>query len=132
MTENGHKPAALRKLERNAKGELVAYVDGGAEPITNVKLARCFPWSLGDEYISVCDRDGKEIMLLSTLEAVDAPTRAMIQEELRDKYFAPKIRRVTDYKAEFDRNQSLTVPRAARAKAMQEEFESLQMKRSRR
>lgn len=93
---------SLSGLERNSKGELVAHVEGAEEPLENVKVARCFPWSLSDRYISVRDSEGKEIVLLRSLDAVSAEIRELIEEELRDKVFIPRIRRITKYSDEFD------------------------------
>ena len=90
------------RLERNAKGQLVAWVGETEEHVENVRVARCFPWSRESEYVAVCDADGKELVLLTTLEGIEGPTRELIEEELRDKFFVPKILRISDFKAEFD------------------------------
>jgi len=89
------------RLERNARGELSAYVDGGAEPIHNVQVARCFPWSLRGEYVSILNKDGEEITLLESLDGLDEATRALIDQELHEKFFVPKIERIVRYSAEF-------------------------------
>jgi len=99
--EAGEAGEPLR-LERNAKGQLVAWLGETEEPVDNVRVARCFPWSREGEYVAVCDADGKELVLLTTLEGIEGPTRELIEEELRDKFFVPKILRISDYKAEFD------------------------------
>ena len=101
MPSQSAQPGAPLRLERNAKGELVAHVPG-REPVVNVAVARCFPWSLADEYISIRNADGKEIALLETLAGLDDQTRALIEQELAQKVFVPRIRRVIEFKAEFD------------------------------
>ena len=93
---------SLSRLERNSKGELVAHVEGADEPLENVKVARCFPWSVSDRYISIRTSEGKEIVLLKTLDAVSAETRKIIEEELRDKVFIPRIEEITKYSDAFD------------------------------
>ena len=93
---------SLSGLERNSKGELVAHLEGADEPLENVKVARCFPWSLKDRYISIRNSEGKEVVLLKTLDAVSADIRKLIEEELRDKVFIPRIKRITKYSDEFD------------------------------
>ena len=93
---------SLSRLDRNSKGELVAHVEGADEPLENVKVARCFPWSLSDRYISIRSSEGKEIVLLKTLDVVSAKTRKLIEEELRDKVFIPRIERITKYSDDFD------------------------------
>jgi hypothetical protein len=65
-------------------------------------VARCFPWSLPDSLISVRDKEGNELVLLETLEGLPADTRELIEEELRDKVFAPKIRRILAFQERFD------------------------------
>ena len=90
------------QLERDARGQLVAHLGDRDEPVQNVRVARCFPWSREGEYVSVCDADGKELVLLTNLDGVDGPTRELIEAELRDKFFVPKIQQISDYKAEFD------------------------------
>lgn len=89
------------RLERNARGELVARLPGRDELLKDVRVARCFPWSQVERFLSVRNADGKEIALLETLDAVDPDTRRIIEEELAEKVFVPKIRRIADYKAEF-------------------------------
>jgi hypothetical protein len=64
-------------------------------------VARCFPWSVPETYISIRDKDGKEIALLNSADDLDAASKAVLLRELKDKMFAPKILRVTDYKDEF-------------------------------
>ncbi len=98
----GNNSSKLKKLERNSRGELLAYVDGREEPLKKVKVARCFPWSLRDEYVSIRDEDGKEIALLRSLDEADPASRRLIDQELREKVFVPKIRRIIRYRAEFD------------------------------
>ena len=99
--EKDDNQQSLKRIERSGKGELVAYLEGADEPLHNVKVARCFPWSLGDEYISIRNSEGKEITLLKTLDVVNAETRKLIEEELRDKVFIPRIERITKYTDEF-------------------------------
>ena len=96
------EPAKLKRVERNARGELIARLEGKDKPIENVRIARCFPWSLADEYISVCDTDGKEIVLLRDLDGIDPASRELIRAEVRDKFFVPKIRRITRYSRDFE------------------------------
>ena len=65
------------------------------------KLARYFPWSLPDAYISVRNVDGKEIVMLKTLDELDDDSRSIVEKELADKIFNPKIRQVLQLKREF-------------------------------
>jgi hypothetical protein len=99
-TAAGAGPAALRSLTRNALGQIVAQLDG-REPVVDVRVARCFPWTLPDTYISLRDSLGKELALLKTLDELDAASRQLVEQELREKAFSPRIQAVLDYKDEF-------------------------------
>jgi len=77
-------------------------IDGRGEPIVDARVARCFPWSLPDYYIAIRDKEGKELALLRTLDELDSTSREVVREELADKIFNPKIRRITDHCNEFD------------------------------
>ena len=103
MSQDGQdNQAELIRIERDGRGELAAYLRGRKEPEKNVKIARCFPWSVQEGYISIRNKDGKEIVLLKGLDGLEPETREIIERELRDKVFVPKIQRVTKHTAEFD------------------------------
>ncbi len=103
MSQDGQdNQAELIRIERDGRGELAAWLRGRKEPEKNVKIARCFPWSVQEGYISIRNKDGKEIVLLNGLDGVEPKTREIIEQELRDKVFVPKIQRVTKHTAEFD------------------------------
>ncbi len=95
------KPARLERLTRDEKGLLVARISGRDEPVEDVRIARCFPWSLPESLISLRDKDGKELVLLETLEGLSAEARELIEKELRDKIFAPKIQRILSFRERF-------------------------------
>ncbi len=95
------KQVTLKRLERNARGELRAHLAGGDGAVEKVKIARCFPWTLRDEYVSVRDGEGKEVVLLKTLDELDAATRKLIEQELAENVFVPQIRRIVKYEDEF-------------------------------
>ena len=92
---------AVRRVLRDELGQLVVHMDGREEPVVDARVARCFPWSLPDCYVSIRDKDGKEIALLETLAELDPASRQVVQQELEEKVFNPKIRRITSYKNEF-------------------------------
>jgi hypothetical protein len=95
------KERRVVRVERNPKGELVVHFDGRDEPIVGAKIARCFPWSVPQAYISICDAEGKEVCLLGSLDELDDDSRAVAEAELRERVFNPAIRRITDFKHEF-------------------------------
>jgi len=100
MNDLNAQPTPLR-LTRNERGQLAAHL-GDAAPIDNARIARCFPWSNRDEYLSVRDADGKEVHLLRTLGNLDADTRALIDEELSMQEFFPRITAVLSAEQRFD------------------------------
>ena len=91
----------IEKIWRNESGQLVANVKGREAPVTDARVARCFPWSLPDRYIAIRDKDGKELALLQTLAELDPASRAVVEQELHDKVFKPAITRVIAHKSEF-------------------------------
>lgn len=93
--------ASIQKIFRDEAGRLVARLGGQAQPMVDVRVARCFPWSQPEKYLSILDKDGKEVTLLPSLDALDAGSRKIVEEELRDKVFYPKIKRVISCKREF-------------------------------
>lgn len=97
--ENGS--GVVDRVERDAAGRLVVHPAGGREPVVGASVARCLPWTLPDDYISLLDADGHEIALLRSLEELDDASRRVVDEELRDKVFNPRIRRIRQFKHEF-------------------------------
>ncbi len=92
------------RLWRDARGHLAA-LDTSIEndkPIEEVRIARCFPWSQRDRYVSVRDGEGREIILLPTLDEVDDATRALIEEELTAQEFAPRVTAILEVEDGFD------------------------------
>jgi hypothetical protein len=99
---DGDGAKIIKKVVRNRAGQLEVHLDGQDAPVADARVARCFPWSLGDSYVSIRDKDGKELALLKTLDELDPSSRTIVQQELRDKIFNPKIRSIRSYKNEFE------------------------------
>ncbi len=91
---------SVAKVERDEVGKLVVHMTGLAKPIVDAKVVRYFPWSLPDAYISIRD-DGREVIMLKTLDELDEVSRAIVVKELADKIFNPKILQVLQVKREF-------------------------------
>ena len=92
---------AVERIERNAAGELVVTLPGRSEPLVGVRIARCFPWSIPEGYISVRSAEGKEVALLGSLGELDDASRQIAADELQGSVFQPRIRRVTAFRMEF-------------------------------
>ena len=83
------------RLSRDERGQLVLRTAPASEPIENVRVARCFPWSLPDQYVSIRDKEGVEQVLLTDLDGIDPETRKLIEQELAVQEFIPAITGVT-------------------------------------
>ena len=88
-------------ITRNALGQLVAQFANRDQPITDVRIARCFPWSIPDSYLSIRSAEGKELALIVTLNDLDPSSRQVVEQELHEKVFNPRILRILDYNNEF-------------------------------
>ena len=100
-TDSRSDEQRIARIERNADGQLVAHLAGKDEPVVDVRPARYFPWSMPDAYISIRDSDGGEIAMLTTLDDLDPDSAQLVEAELRDMVFNPKILRVSKYTREF-------------------------------
>jgi hypothetical protein len=93
--------SVVQSVALNELGQIVLRIVGREEPFMDVRVARCFPWSLPETYISICDKEGKELVLLRDLLHLPPESRELIRRELRDKVFSPRIQRVLSCKSEF-------------------------------
>ena len=66
----------------------------GEEAVEKVRIRRAFPWSKPDEFISIRNSEGKELLLLETLAGVAPSVRETIERQLGDTIFIPTITRV--------------------------------------
>lgn len=66
-----------------------------------VFLARAFPFDMKSEYISVLDRDKKEIGMIRSLEDFSGDQRALLERELEVKYYTPVIKRIMSVKERY-------------------------------
>ena len=79
------------KLVRDSRGCLILHGGNGAKPVENVRVARCFPWSLPSRYVSIRNEDGEELCLFRSLDDATPSTRQIIEEELSVQEFVPQI-----------------------------------------
>lgn len=63
-----------------------------------VQFHRAFPFDAPDEYISVLNKDGKELGIIRVLSDFAGDAREIIQKELDRKYLAPVIKRIVSLK----------------------------------
>jgi len=110
MSNDGRKSAlkggnggdgGVLAIERNDAGQLVVKLAGRDEPLVDAKVLRCFPWSVPESFLSIHDPDGKEAAMLESLDCLDRESRTVVEQELSEKVFNPKIKRIVDFKDEF-------------------------------
>lgn len=89
-------------LRRNPRGGLSALLPGSDEPVENVRVARCFPWSRPERYVSFRNPEGEELVLVEELDALDEATRALVHEELAAQEFLPRITAIESVDDQFD------------------------------
>lgn len=91
-------PALLRFHFRGA----ALCLDNAGKTAERVRLLRAAPLSMPGGYISVRDRDGKEIGVLRDLSALDRDSREAAQSELYRRYIVPEIRKILGGRKRFD------------------------------
>ncbi len=85
------------QLYRNKTGHLATKIPddhGGLKEIV-LFVAKCFPWSQPDGFISLRDKKGREIAFVERLDEFgDEQTRRLIEEELQERLFLPRIEKI--------------------------------------
>jgi hypothetical protein len=66
-----------------------------------IYLHRAFPFDMPDNYISVLDKDKKEIGLIKSIEDFDPETAALLRKELERKYYSPVILKIHSIKERY-------------------------------
>jgi len=77
-------------LHRRADGRLVLRREN-VEGETPVQVACCFPWTHPYEFISLRDDKGREQKLIENLHELASPLREMVEDELAQRNFMPRI-----------------------------------------
>ena len=83
-------------FERDAWQRLVIVMKSGERHI-GAEPVRAFPLSDPSMAISICDSEGREIVYLPTLDDVPAEIRAVIEQELAQREFVPRILRILNH-----------------------------------
>ncbi len=97
-TERGRREEALR-LVRGADGQLWARRGRGA---TAVRVARCFPWSRPDRWISLRDGDEEEVALVREPAELDADSRTALEAALVEAGFVLRVVAVVEVEEEIE------------------------------
>ena len=80
-------------LERNPFGRLVLTTADGTQHVGVVPV-RAFPVVAPNEGLSLVNTDGHEAAWIARLDALPAPLRTLLDEELATREFVPQVRRL--------------------------------------
>lgn len=92
------EPNPTLTLRRTPLGRLAWRAPGG-EWVEGVVPVRAFPIQAPDRYVSLVGPDGHEVAFIPSLDVLDTPTRALIEEALQEREFTPVIRRLLEVSA---------------------------------
>ncbi len=66
-----------------------------------IHLHRAFPFDMPENYISVLDKDKKEIGLIKNIDDFDSDTTKLLKDELERKYYSPVILKIHSIKERY-------------------------------
>jgi hypothetical protein len=92
------------ELMKDGKGRLILKRPG-QEDVQDVRVRRVFPLTHATRYVSIRSGEGKELLLIEDLAALDASLRGLIEEVLSGTSFIPQIQRVEDVDVRFGYQQ---------------------------
>lgn len=92
-------PERLRVF-RDGSGKLRLVV-AGDRCYVDARVARAFPLSLPDRYVTFLDGKDRVIGTVREPERLDEDSRQAVRRELKRRYFTPTIRRFHDAREEF-------------------------------
>ncbi|MET3497624.1 DUF1854 domain-containing protein [Variovorax boronicumulans] len=90
MTDNNTTITTTFDLARDSFGRLVL-TDAQGERHVGITPVRAFPLTAPGEGISLVGGDGRELVWIDRVEALPAPMRALLEEELAVRDFAPTL-----------------------------------------
>ena len=76
--------------------------EAGTPEETTVRASSCFPWSLPEQFISLADDKGKELLLIDDLVVLPPEEKVLLEEELGLKNFVPRIDRIHFIRREIE------------------------------
>lgn len=74
-------------------GGYISFTYDGTE-YKKVKLKRALPYKMPEEYISVSDKDGKEIGIIRSLSDFDEKQQQIVKNELQKLYYSPVVTKI--------------------------------------
>ena len=88
-------------LQHDAWGRLVLIDATGARHI-GVEPIRGFPISDPEHFISLCDREGRELVCVQDMAKLPAATRQVLEQDLSRREFVPVIERIASVSSGAD------------------------------
>ena len=78
---------------------------GDAEDEIDVRLRRSFPWTRGDQFISIRTKAGKEVAMIERLDDLSPDQRQIVDDWMAANSFVPSISRVNSVNIDFGYQQ---------------------------
>src|SRR4051812_25027303 len=75
------------------------------DDVNDVRIRRAFPWSNPDQFISLRNPEGKELLLIEDLTTLPEALRTLIENHLTTTSFIPRINRVSHVDVRFGYQQ---------------------------
>ena len=66
------------------------------EAYESLEPRRLFPINRPNEYITLLDKEGKEIAVIRSIEQINEDSRRVIHDSLEDYYLVPEITRIVN------------------------------------
>ncbi len=108
FSENSSKDEDKKKESSEDVGKRTHYPEEDNLPegkvlrvAERIYLSRAFPFDMPHDYISVLDKDKKEIGFIRSLNDFDEPQRSMLLAELDAKYYTPTIKKIYSVKERY-------------------------------
>ncbi len=92
------------QLIADAQGKLTLRRPG-RDDAADVRVRRCFPWSMPNRHVSVRSSDGKELLLIDDAGLLSEQQRRLIEHNLDATVLIPKITRVNSVDVRFGYQQ---------------------------
>lgn len=73
----------------------------GQDDLADVRVRRSFPWSKGDQFLSVRDSTGKEVVLIEDMSQLAPDQRDIVQRWMRKSSFIPVITAIESVNVDF-------------------------------
>jgi hypothetical protein len=106
-------PGTTYGLSHDAWGRLVL-IDAEGRRFVGVDPVRAFPITHPRQWISICDAEGREVLMIASLDDLAPGVRQTIEDELALREFIPLIQRIDGISGEsFPSDWDVTTDRGA-------------------